>query len=178
MACQDQKDCARVDGLGYLPSGSASEKQLHNLLLGTIQTSGTIRNIHSKRKMFQAWCFFSIFTAVQTSSSLSVHTLLFKAQERNLTSPRMKCAWTEKSLQLLLKNTKEILVQREVRTSIWIDSELGHSTLRVFFVCLFKNIHHNVMQLYMKAFCMLGHILANSCEENCSHFWRFQPICN
>jgi hypothetical protein len=61
-----------------LPLGSASEKQLHNILLERIQASCTEWNVYNKMKMFQAWYFFSIFTAVQSSSSLIVAHVAFK----------------------------------------------------------------------------------------------------
>lgn len=66
-----------------------------------------------------------------------------------------------------------MLVQKEVRKSIWITCEFGDSIFGLF---LFKNFYHNVTQLHRKSFFLLGHTSANTCKENCSHF-RGQPAC-
>lgn len=70
--------------------------------------------------------------------------------------------WTDIKLSpAISKNIKEMLVQKEVRKSIWISFELGNSVFQVFFhFILFKNIHHNVVQLFSKSF-LLSHTLAN-----------------
>ena len=70
-----------------------------------------------------------------------------------------------------------MLVQKEVRKSIWISFELGNSVFQVFFhFVLFENIHHNVVQLFTKSFFVLSHTLANMCKGNCSHFLGW-PAC-
>lgn len=100
--------------------------------------------------------------------------MLFKAQERYFLRPRIEMWRDIKISPAISKNIKKTLVQKGVRKSIWITFELGNPISSGYF--LFKNIHHNVTQLYMKSFFLLGHTLANTCKENGSHFLGW-PAC-
>lgn len=61
-----------------------------------------------------------------------------------------------------------MLVQKEVKNSVWIAFELGNSVFGAFFL-FFKDIYPNVIQLQMKLFCVWT-TPDKPLQRNCSHF--------
>lgn len=64
------------DGLGYSPSGPASEKQLQSIFLERIQTSCTLRNIHNKIKISKHGIVFSSHSCLDSSSLIVTHKVV------------------------------------------------------------------------------------------------------